>query len=74
MTGVCCGYPAVVAAAPVESKEKEYEQIIRETFAPVVLTKNFPRAVISIVVQVIQDNGSISFPRLVSVAALAVCM
>ncbi|POM58994.1 Exoribonuclease, phosphorolytic 1 domain containing hypothetical protein [Phytophthora palmivora] len=42
------------------SKEKEYEQIIRETFTPVVLTENFPRAVISIVVQVIEDNGSIS--------------
>ncbi|RLN71069.1 hypothetical protein BBJ29_006799, partial [Phytophthora kernoviae] len=35
----------VVAA----SKEKEYEQIIRETFTPIVLTDNFPRAVISIV-------------------------
>uniref|UniRef100_A0AAV1TKY0 Uncharacterized protein n=1 Tax=Peronospora matthiolae TaxID=2874970 RepID=A0AAV1TKY0_9STRA len=58
------------------SKEKEYEQIIRETFAPVVLTKNFPRAVISIVVQVIQDNGSISFPRLhlLAVAINAVCL
>ncbi|KAG2903876.1 hypothetical protein PC116_g14872 [Phytophthora cactorum] len=44
------------------SKEKEYEQIIRETFMPVVLTDSFPRAVISIVVQVIEDNGSISFP------------
>ncbi|KAJ8546867.1 hypothetical protein ON010_g11369 [Phytophthora cinnamomi] len=44
------------------SKEKEYEQIIRETFTPVVLTDSFPRAVISIVVQVIEDNGSISFP------------
>ncbi|KAF1773833.1 hypothetical protein PC111_g11762 [Phytophthora cactorum] len=33
------------------SKEKEYEQIIRETFMPVVLTDSFPRAVISIVVQ-----------------------
>ncbi|KAG7379094.1 Exosome component 5 [Phytophthora pseudosyringae] len=31
------------------SKEKEYEQIIRETFTPVVLTDSFPRAVISIV-------------------------
>ncbi|KAG3092857.1 hypothetical protein PI125_g16998 [Phytophthora idaei] len=31
------------------SKEKEYEQIIRETFMPVVLTDSFPRAVISIV-------------------------
>ncbi|POM62151.1 Exoribonuclease, phosphorolytic 1 domain containing hypothetical protein [Phytophthora palmivora] len=31
------------------SKEKEYEQIIRETFTPVVLTESFPRAVISIV-------------------------
>lgn len=44
------------------SKEREYEQIIRETFTPVVLTDSFPRAVISIVVQVIEDNGSISFP------------
>lgn len=43
------------------SKEKEYEQIIRETFTPVVLTDNFPRAIISIVVQVIEDDGSISF-------------
>ncbi|CAI5702780.1 unnamed protein product [Peronospora effusa] len=31
------------------SKEKEYELIIRETFTPVVLSDNFPRAVISIV-------------------------
>ncbi|KAH7484588.1 hypothetical protein PRIC2_003687 [Phytophthora ramorum] len=44
------------------SKEKEYEQVIRETFTPIVLTDCFPRAVISIVVQVIEDNGSISFP------------
>ncbi|KAE9350634.1 hypothetical protein PR003_g5278 [Phytophthora rubi] len=44
------------------SKEKEYEQIIRETFTPVMVTDSFPRAVISIVVQVIEDNGSISFP------------
>lgn len=44
------------------SKEKEYEQILRETFTPIVLTDTFPRAVISIVVQVIEDNGSISFP------------
>lgn len=41
------------------SKEKEYEQIIRQTFEPVIVTENFPRAVISIVVQVIEDNGSI---------------
>ncbi|TYZ57213.1 hypothetical protein PybrP1_011163 [[Pythium] brassicae (nom. inval.)] len=33
------------------SKEKEYEQVIRQTFEPVVVTENFPRAVISIVVQ-----------------------
>ncbi|KAE9039507.1 hypothetical protein PR002_g5461 [Phytophthora rubi] len=33
------------------SKEKEYEQIIRETFTPVMVTDSFPRAVISIVVQ-----------------------
>uniref|UniRef100_H3GKN4 Exoribonuclease phosphorolytic domain-containing protein n=1 Tax=Phytophthora ramorum TaxID=164328 RepID=H3GKN4_PHYRM len=33
------------------SKEKEYEQVIRETFTPIVLTDCFPRAVISIVVQ-----------------------
>ncbi|KAG7389805.1 Exosome component 5 [Phytophthora boehmeriae] len=44
------------------SKEKEYEQVIRETFTPIVLTDSFPRAVVSIVVQVIEDNGSISFP------------
>ncbi|KAL4158214.1 hypothetical protein PRNP1_003993 [Phytophthora ramorum] len=31
------------------SKEKEYEQVIRETFTPIVLTDCFPRAVISIV-------------------------
>ncbi|KAL7694873.1 putative ribosomal protein S5 domain 2-type [Plasmopara halstedii] len=42
------------------SKEKEYEQIIRETFAPIVLTDMFPRAIISIVVQVLEDDGSIS--------------
>ncbi|KAL4173804.1 hypothetical protein KRP22_005751 [Phytophthora ramorum] len=41
------------------SKEKEYEQVIRETFTPIVLTDCFPRAVISIVVQVIEDNGSL---------------
>ncbi|KAG1704063.1 hypothetical protein DVH05_006076 [Phytophthora capsici] len=41
------------------SKEKEYEQIIRETFTPIVVTDSFPRAVISIVVQVIEDNGSL---------------
>lgn len=41
------------------SKEKEYEQIIRQTFAPAVLLESFPRAVISIVVQVIEDNGSV---------------
>eukprot|EP00644_Phytophthora_capsici_P013736 jgi/Phyca11/535275/estExt2_fgenesh1_pg.C_PHYCAscaffold_330107 len=28
------------------SKEKEYEQIIRETFTPIVVTDSFPRAVI----------------------------
>lgn len=44
------------------SKEKEYEQVIRQTFEPVVVTENFPRAVISIVVQVVEDNGSISSP------------
>ncbi|KAE8915669.1 hypothetical protein PF010_g1291 [Phytophthora fragariae] len=33
------------------SKEKGYEQIIRETFTPVMVTDSFPRAVISIVVQ-----------------------
>ncbi|KAI9987819.1 hypothetical protein PInf_023863 [Phytophthora infestans] len=54
------------------SKEKEYEQIIRQTFAPVVLTDSFPRAVISIVVQVIEDNGSISFPLFLIIAALAI--
>ncbi|KAL3668632.1 hypothetical protein V7S43_005933 [Phytophthora oleae] len=43
----------------ITSKEKEYEQIIRETFTPIVLTDSFPRAVISIVVQVIEDNGSL---------------
>ncbi|KAF1334253.1 Exosome complex exonuclease rrp46, partial [Globisporangium splendens] len=42
------------------SKEKEYEQIIRQTFEPVIVADDFPRAVISIVVQVIEDNGSIS--------------
>ncbi|KAF4324865.1 hypothetical protein BBO99_00001866 [Phytophthora kernoviae] len=58
------------------SKEKEYEQIIRETFTPIVLTDNFPRAVISIVVQVIEDNGSISFPlyHLLAVAINAVSL
>lgn len=34
--------------------------MIRQTFEPVVVTENFPRAVISIVVQVIEDDGSIS--------------
>ncbi|CAH0482555.1 unnamed protein product [Peronospora belbahrii] len=43
----------------ITSKEKEYELIIRETFTPIVLTDNFPRAVISIVIQVIEDNGSL---------------
>uniref|UniRef100_K3WUR4 Uncharacterized protein n=1 Tax=Globisporangium ultimum (strain ATCC 200006 / CBS 805.95 / DAOM BR144) TaxID=431595 RepID=K3WUR4_GLOUD len=33
------------------SKEKEYEQIIRQTFEPVIVADDFPRAVISIVVQ-----------------------
>lgn len=56
---VCC--PA--------SKEKEYEQIIRQTFEPVIMAENFPRAVISIVVQVIEDNGS-----LLSVAINAVSL
>ncbi|KAI9912720.1 hypothetical protein PsorP6_005291 [Peronosclerospora sorghi] len=46
----------------ITSKEKEYEKIIRQTFASVVTTDSFPRAVISIIVQVIEDNGSISFP------------
>jgi ribonuclease PH len=41
------------------SKEKEYEQIIRQTFSPAILLENFPRAVISIVVQVVEDNGSV---------------
>lgn len=51
------------------SKEKEYEQIIRETFSPAILLENFPRAVISIVVQVVEDNGS-----LLSVAINAVSL
>ncbi|CAI5717410.1 unnamed protein product [Hyaloperonospora brassicae] len=38
-----------LAKGVLTSKEKEYEQIIRETFTPVVLTERFPRAVISIV-------------------------
>ncbi|KAJ0410315.1 hypothetical protein P43SY_002647 [Pythium insidiosum] len=33
------------------SKEKEYEQIIRETFEPIIIAEDYPRAVISIVVQ-----------------------
>lgn len=51
------------------SKEKEYEQIIRQTFEPVIMAEKFPRAVISIVVQVIEDNGS-----LLSVAINAVSL
>lgn len=57
-------------AAAIASREKEYEQIIRQTFEPVIVTENFPRAVISIVVQVIEDNGSISF----STQSLSLCM
>ncbi|GLD95282.1 hypothetical protein PINS_up003926 [Pythium insidiosum] len=41
------------------SKEKEYEQIIRETFEPIIIGDDYPRAVISIVVQVLEDDGSL---------------
>jgi exosome complex component RRP46 len=60
MKGLKCSVLTILfIIAIVASKEKEYEQIIRETFTPVVLTDSFPRAVISIVVQVIEDDGSL---------------
>ncbi|DBA03509.1 TPA: hypothetical protein N0F65_011410 [Lagenidium giganteum] len=51
------------------SKEKEYEQVVRQTFEPIVMVEDFPRAVISVVVQVIEDSGS-----LLSVAINAVTL
>ncbi|KAJ0412779.1 hypothetical protein ATCC90586_002409 [Pythium insidiosum] len=53
------------------SKEKEYEQIIRETFEPIIIAEDYPRAVISIVVQVLEDNGSISFSLPINATTLA---
>jgi len=46
------------------ARDKEYETIVKQTFEPIVMVEKYPRAVISITVQVIEDDGSISFSPL----------
>ncbi|RQM20845.1 hypothetical protein B5M09_003698 [Aphanomyces astaci] len=41
------------------ARDKEYEVILRQTFETVVYLENFPRAVISLTVQVVEDDGSL---------------
>ncbi|KAF0700694.1 Aste57867_8748 [Aphanomyces stellatus] len=41
------------------ARDKEYEAILRQTFEPIVYLENYPRAVISITVQVVEDDGSL---------------
>ncbi|OQS01950.1 U4/U6 small nuclear ribonucleoprotein Prp4 [Thraustotheca clavata] len=41
------------------ARDKEYELILRQTFEPIILLENFPRTVISITVQVVEDDGSL---------------
>jgi exosome complex component RRP46 len=40
--------------------EKEYENILKDTFEDIILTKDYPRSLISIIVQVINDEGSVN--------------
>ncbi|OQR97799.1 exosome component Rrp46 [Achlya hypogyna] len=41
------------------ARDKEYEMILRQTFEPIILLENFPRAVISVTVQVVEDDGAL---------------
>ncbi|ETV90976.1 hypothetical protein H310_14314 [Aphanomyces invadans] len=41
------------------ARDKEYEAILKQTFDPIVYVENYPRAVISITVQVVEDDGSL---------------
>ncbi|KDO30684.1 hypothetical protein SPRG_04585 [Saprolegnia parasitica CBS 223.65] len=41
------------------ARDKEYEMILRETFEPIIVLENFPRAVVSITVQVVEDDGAL---------------
>ncbi|CAK4716742.1 hypothetical protein LEN26_020253 [Aphanomyces euteiches] len=41
------------------ARDKEYEAILRQTFEPIIYLENFPRAVISVTVQVVEDDGSL---------------
>nr|CCA16947.1 conserved hypothetical protein [Albugo laibachii Nc14] len=53
---VCVRLNQGIAAA----KEKEMELIVRRLYEPIIQRQEFPRTVISIVIQIIEDAGSIS--------------
>ena len=59
--------PAIGTPTP---KEKDYERIIRNIFEAVVLTSKFPRSLIRIVVQILEDKGSV-FATAINATCLA---
>jgi exosome complex component RRP46 len=65
-------YVEVVFNAAVDDdsqKNKEYSEVLRRTFAPVVLRSLHPRTLLRIVVQVIKDDGAV-----LAAATNSVCM